>query len=162
MLMRQTSVMIFLVSSNMSKLIIGCGKDWGQFPDCDGVDIVNFGQKFVFDLEVIPWPIIDKTYNEIIAFNVLEHIHQDRVIAVMNECNRVLVDYGLLHIEVPPANSIDEAFSDPTHYSYWTAKTFSKYFCGKSPRNADYGIVKWATDKIDLSDPGVLMITLKK
>lgn len=144
----------------MKTLSIGCGVDWNDYPDEDGIDIFDFGQKYVWDLEKTPWPIEGKSYERIKAYNVLEHIHQDYVIAVMNECHRILVPNGTFDIRVPPANSINEAWSDPTHHSHWTLKTFTKYFCGKSPRNADYGIVKWVSKILDDSDPGELHIVL--
>ena len=126
----------------MEKLNLGCGKNWQSYPGFDGQDIVDFGQRLIFDMEEIPWPIADEHYKEIRAFSVLEHIHQDKVIAVMNECWRILKRGGKFHIKVPKFPH-DNAVQDPTHFSFWVPKTFTLYFAGKSPMNADYGIQKW-------------------
>ncbi len=145
------------------KLSLGCGKDWKELgPDWQGIDIVDFGQKYFWNLETTPWPIEDESISHILAFHVLEHIHQDRVIAVMNECHRILERNGTMEIKVPSAHYPNEAFSDPTHLSTWTVDTFKNYFCGKSPRNADYGIKKWQTNLLDESVPGDIHIILQR
>lgn len=126
------------------RLNLGCGKDWREFTDMDGVDIVDFGQKFVLDLEIVGLePIKDSSVDYIRAFNILEHIRIDKVIFVMNECHRVLCEGGLFDIKVPKFPH-SNAVADPTHKSYWVVETFKDYFAGSSPRNADYGIKKWA------------------
>jgi len=147
----------------MAGLNLGCGKDWASYPEYDGVDNVDFGQKYIIDIEKDGLKGIGNgSIDKIMAFNILEHIDQPQVIFVMNECNRVLKENGIMDIKVPPADSPLEAFSDPTHKSWWTYKTFTKYYCGKSPRNADYGIKKWAMDNLDTSDSGELKVRLKK
>ena len=125
------------------KLNLGCGKDWRSYPGFIGIDIVDFGQEYVDNIERDGLHFHDDgSVEEIMAFNVLEHIAPDRMIFVMNECWRVLKMGGKFHIKVPLAPS-ENAFSDPTHRSFWTRKTFTEYFAGGSPRNADYGIKKW-------------------
>lgn len=146
------------------KLSIGCGKE-NLDEGWQGIDIFDHDQKFVHDLEIIPWPIESETYEEVKAYHVLEHIHQDKVIAVMNEINRILKPKGIVDITVPSAHYPNEAFSDPTHLSTWTLDTFKNYFCGKSPRNADYGIIKWQSEthwnETELI-PGDIHIKLRK
>lgn len=145
------------------KLSIGCGTIWRELgSDWEGLDIVDFGQKHVLNIEKTPWEIVKETYEEIRAWHVLEHVHQEKVIAVMNEAHRVLKPNGIFDIKVPPVQSLNEAFSDPTHLSTWTVTTFKNYFCGKSPRTADYGIKKWQTNFLDDRDPGVIHIILQR
>lgn len=145
------------------KLSIGCGKDWKNLgPGWQGLDKTNFGQLYVHDMEITPWPISKEYFDEVRAEYVLEHIHQDKVIAVMNEIFRVLEPGGILELWVPYAIYPNEAFSDPTHLSYWTVDTFKKYFCGKSPVNADYGMHKWQSELYDESVEGQLHVILKK
>ena len=127
----------------MRKLNIGCGRNWEQYPGYEGVDWVDFGQQHVLNLEKKGLKGIESgSVDEIRAWSVMEHIHQDRVIFVMNECWRVLKSGGKMHLKVPRFPS-DNSVQDPTHFSFWTPKTFTLYFAGKSPRNADYGIKKW-------------------
>lgn len=150
----------------MKILDIGCGKIWKEYAsdknEHEAIDLVDFGQKYVWDLEKTPWPIAADSFDQLCAMHVLEHIHQDKVIAVMNECQRILKKGGEFHIKVPSAHYPNEAFSDPTHLSTWTIDTFKNYFCGKSPRTADYGIKKWASKLYDESVPGDLHIILYK
>ena len=126
----------------MVKLNIGCGADWIKHKDFIGLDSLELGQKYVVDLEKENLPLTDESIEEIRAWNILEHIAPERVIHVLNECHRVLKRGGILHIKVPRAPH-ENAFNDPTHKSFWTPKTFTQYLAGKSPRNANYGIIKW-------------------
>ena len=145
------------------KLNLGCGKSWREYQGYEGVDNVDFGQKYILDLAIDGLKgIDDNSVDHIIAFNILEHIPQERVIFVMNECNRVLKSKCELHIKVPPVTNPLQAFSDPTHRSYWSYVTFNNYFCGKSPRNADYGIKKWGKRKVKTISPGELEAILYK
>lgn len=125
----------------MVKIDLGCGRT--QLKDYEGIDKVDYGQKYIHDLEDIPWPIRDRSVDEIRAFNILEHIHQDRVIAVMNECHRILKENGRIHIKVPRFPHYNSVV-DPTHLSFWHERTFINYFAGRRPRNADYGMEKWS------------------
>lgn len=145
------------------KLSIGCGRDWkDKGSEWEGIDIFDFGQKYIWDIEKTPWPIGNETYDYIEAIHALEHVHQDKVIAVMNECHRILKRGGKFNIQVPSAHYPNEAFSDPTHLSTWTIDTFKNYFCGKSPRNADYGIVKWASEVMEEPVPSDIHVVLYK
>lgn len=117
------------------KLDIGCGKTWPE--GWEGIDIVDFGQKYVHNLEKVPWPIEDESCEELRAMQTLEHIHQDKVLDVMNECWRILKHDTKFHIAVPKFPS-DNAVQDPTHYSFWVVKSFTYYFAGKHPGNAQY------------------------
>lgn len=128
------------------KLNVGCGRNWEEYKEFEGVDIVDFGQKYVLDItEDGLVGIADESVEEIMAFSVLEHIPPEKIIFVMNECHRVLKHLGLFHIKVPNAPH-PNAFHDPTHRSFWTYRTFKDYFAGRRPRNADYGIEKWEID----------------
>lgn len=152
------------------KLNLGCGKDWKKYGGYEGVDNVDFGQKYIFDLMDDRWPFADNQVEEIRAHNVLEHIPPPKIINVMNECNRILVKGGILDILVPPFGH-PNSFIDPTHQSmwdihklegdkvniyvfwhgesprtFWHDRAFVGYWAGNRPRNADYGIRKWAIE----------------
>lgn len=120
------------------KLNLGCGKNWKKYPEFEGVDIIDFGQKYVLDIaEQGLLGIPDKSVEEIKAHNILEHIPPEREIFVMNECNRVLTDDGRFDIEVPKFPH-DQSVVDPTHRTFWTRKKFTDYYAGGKPRNAKY------------------------
>ncbi len=78
------------------KLNLGCGKEWREYPEFEGVDIVDFGQKYVLDItEDGLSGIADLSVDEMMAFNVLEHISPEKIVFVMNECQRVLKHLAL-------------------------------------------------------------------
>lgn len=65
------------------------------------------------DLNVIPWPWEDESYDLIIASSVLEHLSIDLVQA-LDECWRILRPGGTLRLKVPFWKH-DNAYADPTH-----------------------------------------------
>jgi SAM-dependent methyltransferase len=79
-----------------------------------GVDVVH-------DLERLPWPFDDNSFEEIVLINVLEHLSD--TISVMEELHRISRPGGLIRIRVPYWNSPD-AISDPTHKRFFNEHTF--------------------------------------
>lgn len=71
-----------------------------------------------------PWPWPDSSVDEIIAFDIVEHL-PDKC-HTMNEMWRVLRNGGRATIEVPTIQGVGSV-CDPTHLSYWSAGTF-EYF----------------------------------
>lgn len=118
------------------KLDIGCGLTWDK--DFEGLDISDFGQKYVRDIARDGLKgIEDNTVDEIRCWSTLEHIPMDRELFVMNEMWRVLKLGGKLHIKVPRFPH-ENAVIDPTHKSFYVTKKFTQYYAGKRPRNAKY------------------------
>ena len=110
------------------ELLIGCGhsrekklclpgqKDWEFLMTLDhnpdtGCDIVH-------DLEVFPYPIRDNTYDEIHAYEVLEHIGDQgdhkKFFKQFEEFHRILKPGGLFLASVPTWDSM-WAWGDPSH-----------------------------------------------
>lgn len=87
------------------------------------VDIVPPAD-FVADLTK-PWPWPDSSVEEIIAFDVIEHLPDKR--HTMNEMWRVLTPGGIARIQVPDSSEGDGADCDPTHVSRWNRSSF-EYF----------------------------------
>ena len=106
-----------------------------SFPGYVSVDIIDpespvMGLIFQHvDLSVCPWPWLDSTITEIIAYDIVEHL-PDRVLT-MNEIHRVLIDGGIVRIEVPDAAHGPGFWQDPTHKSGWTRNSF-QYFTDRS------------------------------
>lgn len=115
------------------KLNIGCGKDVREgYVNMDirktpGVDVVR-------DLNKLPYPFKKEQFEEVLAYNVLEHLEDP--CAVLEELHRILKNNGVLKITVPHFSSWT-AWQDPTHkrpfgydsFAYFSADT-TKHFCG--------------------------------
>jgi len=104
-------------------LNIGCGDkpmkkainlDWIKIP---GVDIVH-------NIEKTPWPFKKDEFDEIYAYNVLEHVNN--FIEIMEEIHRILKPNGRVIISGPYYMHKD-TFTDPTHKRGFTTKSF-QYF----------------------------------
>lgn len=72
-----------------------------------------------------PWPWSDSSVDEVLAYDVIEHI-ADRI-HFMNELHRTLSPGARATIEVPNAAKGVGFVCDPTHKSMWCLSSF-KYF----------------------------------
>jgi SAM-dependent methyltransferase len=81
----------------------------------------NTQPDIVHDLNVLPWPFADSSFDEVHAYDVLEHL--EHVLATIEELHRVSRHGAILNIVVPHFSS-DGAFTDPTHRHYFGARTF--------------------------------------
>lgn len=89
-----------------------------------------------------PWPWPDSSVDEVLAFDVFEHLPSKR--HSMNELWRVLRNGGVATIEVPTIRGVG-AVCDLTHVSYWSAGDFEYYEKGNYARerfrnSAYYGV----------------------
>jgi len=82
----------------------------------------------VHDLDALPWPLPDDHFEEVWAYDVIEHL--DDVVATMEEIHRVCRDRAVVKITVPHF-SCGNAFTDPTHRHYFSSSSFN-YFTGES------------------------------
>lgn len=78
------------------------------------------------DLNVLPWPGEDSSLDEILAYDVCEHLNSR--IDFINECWRLLRNGGRLHITTPNAAKGGGFYQDLTHVTPWTINS-AKYFC---------------------------------
>ena len=67
-----------------------------------------------WDLNDLPWPWEDKSFDFIIARAVLEHLRINLMESV-NECWRILRPGGRMYLKLPHWRS-DISYIDPTHY----------------------------------------------
>ena len=120
------------------RLNLGCSDR--VIPGFIGVDIAPPADQIV-DLSG-PWPWPDSSVEEVLAYDVCEHI-RDRVwlpdnprlpsvhirgrIHFMNELHRVMKPGARATIETPNASRGCGYYQDPTHVSPWCLSTF-KYF----------------------------------
>lgn len=96
--------------------------------DLPGVDVVH-------DLDSLPWPFADNTFDLIFAHSVFEHL--DKQIAIMEEMSRILKPGGRLVIAVPHFRCTD-AFTDSTHKHFFTTQSMDYYIEGKALANYEY------------------------
>ena len=93
----------------LSKLNIGCGKFKKEgYTNVDGY--ANFRPDVLHDLDVIPYPFKDNSFDLIEADHVLEHLNQP--FHVLRELYRISKDNGTIVIRVP---HFSRGFSHPEH-----------------------------------------------
>jgi len=91
--------------ANDIKLNLGCGSDirFGYI----NIDIRPIqGVNIMLDLENQPLPFEDGIVSEIVAQDVIEHIHYHKVENLLRECYRVLKPGGILYIRTPDLERI--------------------------------------------------------
>lgn len=94
----------------------------------------------LWDLNEFPYPFEDNTFDEILAYSILEHL--DDLVKVMEELHRIAKPGAILYVGVPYWDGYGFA-SDPTHKQMFTEHTFS-FFTGE----ADYSFITKARYRI--------------
>lgn len=97
----------------------------------------------VHDLNELPWPFEDKSFDRIVALAVLEHLDID-LVASLDECHRILVPGGMLTIKMPMWNA-ERSYEDPTHRWFFTLHSLDQ-FCPETKRGREYSFYtpyKW-------------------
>mgnify|MGYP001614077744 CR=1 FL=1 len=105
------------------KINLGCGNV--KISGFLGVDrLKTQAVDLVHDLNIIPYPFVDNSVEEIIMDNTLEHLGD--VIVIMEELYRVCRNGAIIKISLPYFKS-SGAFADPTHKHFFTENSF-QYF----------------------------------
>lgn len=78
----------------------------------------------VHDLDRVPWPFASGTFNEVHAYDVLEHLAD--VPAALVEIHRVSRPGAVVHITVPHF-SCANAFTDVTHRHWFGWRSFDPF-----------------------------------
>ncbi len=117
----------------MNKLNLGCGEDYKE-----GYLNVDFHDHFkvdkVYDLNTVPYPFPDSSFDEIAAFHVLEHLNNP--FTIMTELHRILKPGGKLHIKVP---HFSRGFTHSEHKAGFDL-TFPYYFNPSFTKSGYYGV----------------------
>lgn len=119
----------------MKILNLGCGNRlvkgaihqdrWKHRPE---VDVAH-------NLNVLPWPFKDKSFDKIVALAVFEHLDID-LVASLNECHRILKTGGLLVLKLPWQRG-KNAYWDVTHRWFFEPESFDQ-FCPETERGKEY------------------------
>lgn len=125
-----------LVAKRQVMLDLGCGDHKMEgFIGMDrrkrpGVDVVH-------DVEDLPWPFKDETFNTVAMSHLMEHLNPKYTVEIMNEIWRITKPGGHLMIAMPYAGSFG-FWQDPTHIHAWNEAT-PTYF---DPNCALYDVYK--------------------
>ena len=112
----------------MRTLDFGCGTR--RQPASIGVDVnLNSAADVIANLDRFPYPFADNTFDRIYCDGIIEHL--GNVVQVMEELYRIARPGAYIIIITPYFTSVD-AFSDPTHRHYFSARSFD-YFTGNFP-----------------------------
>lgn len=84
------------------------------------------------DLDLLPWPWADESFDLVVARAVLEHLRINLIESV-NECWRILRPGGVLQLKLPYWNSAN-SYRDPTHYWRFDLRT-----CDLFDPDTEYG-----------------------
>jgi len=107
----------------IKKLDVGCGdrKRQGYL----GMDIVSLPNvDIMHDMNITPWPFENNIFEEIIFDDVLEH--SKKLLEILSEVYRVSVNGATIKISLPHFSS-DNMYSDPTHTTFFSSRSFN-YF----------------------------------
>ena len=98
----------------MGLLVLGCGNR--PFPGAVNHDRTKHREEIdvVWDLNDLPWPWADNSFDKINATAVLEHLRLN-LIESLNECWRILRPGGTIYLKLPHWKH-DTSWMDPTHY----------------------------------------------
>lgn len=137
----------------MKKLNLGCGEDIKE--DYVNLDIVKLkGVDIVHSLEDLPLPFKDNKFDEILCYDVLEHVNY---VPLMAEIYRILKPGGIFRIRVPHFSSVYN-FIDPTHKNLFSFQTMG-FFTKTSNWNGFYFKYKFSeviNSKLDFDKCGWL------
>ncbi len=108
-------------------LDIGCGKRklTSKKYNVIGIDLWEESDA---DLKISAFslPFDDSSVSRIYSRHFFEHFNYQEIESLLKECYRVLKDGCVLEIITPHVTCIS-AFQDPTHISFFTKKTFSRF-----------------------------------
>jgi SAM-dependent methyltransferase len=98
-------------------LDVGCGSK--KHAGAVGIDrSAETDADIVHDLDAVPWPLEDSSFDEIVLQDVIEHLRDPY--AVFAELHRVGTRGARVHLRTPHFSSA-LAYSDPTHLHWFSA-----------------------------------------
>jgi len=107
-----------------------------------------------WDLNAMPWPWEDETFDEVYALSVLEHLRPS-LAQTINEVWRITKPDGIAHIKLPYFAS-ENSYNDPTHLHFAGFGVFDQFDRGtkRGEQYAFYGLLPWhILDVKGINDP---------
>lgn len=102
-------------------LDLGCGSK--KYPGSTGLDIsADTDADIVHDLDVVPWPIEDDSFDQVLMQDVIEHVGD--TYPVMAELHRICRPGARIQMRTPHFSSV-LAYSDPTHKHYFSTQAIA-------------------------------------
>jgi len=142
--------------SNIIRINIGSG-NWS----CDGWTNLDYPSEWYNKAqkkhEIVPYniredniPYEDNSVDVIYCSHVIEHIENEYIQKMFNECYRVLKKEGIIRICCPDAEFLYEVSRHKTDYWQWRRKWFQSdyYIKINEPRNVDFLVREIATPKL--------------
>jgi predicted SAM-dependent methyltransferase len=122
------------------------------------------------NLDVLPWPFEDASFDQITALDVMEHLKVD-VQVWLDECWRILKPDGQLMLRLPAWDN-PVSYRDPTHQRVWHPEGFH-YWDKRMQLHKDYGSFYfadsnrwWEIERVERINPatptGDLAFVLRK
>jgi len=127
----------------MRRLNLGCGKNWREHRSYEGLDMEDYGQKYVGEVFCEITKFNENTFSEVMANHFLEHFYPHEVQMLLREIHRILKK-GCTFKFVVPHKDKAEAW-DLTHKSYWNGNTVMKI-----PIMNNIG--KWEIENMSVND----------
>jgi predicted SAM-dependent methyltransferase len=108
------------------RLNLGCGKK--PLAGAINLDVSDsVGADVVHDLNQVPWPFAIDSFEEVHAYDVLEHV-QD-VVRTLEEIHRICRPGARVHLTVPHFSSAN-AFTDVTHRHWFGWRSLDPFEVG--------------------------------
>jgi SAM-dependent methyltransferase len=124
-------------------LDIGCGS--AKTPGAVGLDISpDTDADIVHDLDELPYPIEDSSFDQILMQDVIEHVREP--IKVLEELHRIARPGARIQLRTPHFSSI-LAYGDPTHRHYFSTIAIRSL---AEPRFAHYTDVRFRVVHVTL------------
>jgi SAM-dependent methyltransferase len=124
-------------------LDVGCGS--AKLPGATGLDIsAETAADIVHDLDDLPYPIEDSSFDHILLQDVIEHVREP--IRVLEELHRIARPGGRIQLRTPHFSSA-LAYGDPTHRHYLSTLAVRSL---AEPRFAHYTDVRFRVVRITL------------
>jgi len=124
-------------------LDIGCGST--KTPGAIGLDIsADTAADIVHDLDDLPYPIEDSSFDQILLQDVIEHVSEP--IRVFEELHRIARPGARIQLRTPHFSSV-LAYGDPTHRHYFSTIAIRSL---AEPRFAHYTDVRFRVVHVTL------------
>jgi SAM-dependent methyltransferase len=124
-------------------LDVGCGA--AKHPGAVGLDVSpDTAADIVHDLDELPYPIADSSFDQILLQDVIEHVREP--IRVLEELHRIARPGARVQLRTPHFSSA-LAYGDPTHRHYFSTIAIRSL---AEPRFAHYTDVRFRVVRVTL------------